>query len=83
MKIKGISYSCQDVYEKKWTWLKPQVDNGDRPGRPRPLWFCPLARFIHPVGGLGRRNSEFAPPGLAFCDRQNSARITSSATRMK
>src|SRR5271157_524311 len=41
MKIKGLCYSCQDMYEKKGTWLRPKSKTRDgacldEPLAPRP-----------------------------------------------
>ena len=49
MKIKGLFYNSHDVYEKKVIWLKPEVENGDGPGRRRPPLFYPSGRCIGPV----------------------------------
>ena len=49
MKIRGLFHYSHDIYEKKETWLKPQVENGDGGGRQRPLWFCRFGRFNHSV----------------------------------
>jgi hypothetical protein len=37
MKTKGLFFLSHDMYERKGTWLKPQVENGDRSARPTPL----------------------------------------------
>ena len=51
MKRKGLFLYSHDMYEKKGASLKPQVENGDRGVRPRPLWICAVGRFIHPAEG--------------------------------
>jgi hypothetical protein len=51
MKTTDLHSLTHDVYEKKGTWLKPQVENRDGGVRPRPLWFYPLGHFNDPAEG--------------------------------
>ena len=37
MKTNDLFLITHDMYERKGTWLKPQVENGDRSARPTPL----------------------------------------------
>jgi hypothetical protein len=44
MKTNGLLFLSHDVYERKGTWLKPQVENGDRSTSSRPLLVGALRR---------------------------------------
>jgi len=45
MKTNYLFCDTHDVYENKYTWLKPQVESMDGRVRPRRLRFCSLDRF--------------------------------------
>ena len=44
MKTNDLFFVTHDVYERKGTWLKPQVENGDRSTSSRPLLVGALRR---------------------------------------
>jgi hypothetical protein len=51
MKTNDLNSLTHDVYEKKGTWLKPQVENRDGCVRQRRLEFCSLGHFNYPAEG--------------------------------
>jgi len=61
----------RDVDEKKGTWLKPEVENGEGGVLQGPLWFYPPAaspaRWRGCRGPLGRHRSGFGPRTAPDC----------------
>src|SRR5208283_2486809 len=49
MKTIYLKSLSRDVDEKKESWLKPEVENGEGGVRQGPSWFCPFGRFNYPV----------------------------------
>ena len=56
MKTNALFFLSHDMYEKKGTWLKPPVENGDGGVHPRPL-------SLSSLGGSGHlRSVRISPP---------------------